>query len=299
MKTYDKSVKQTGMITKIGARTFANQDDQTASHNIYASVQHVAFLHCISWRKVMNIVAFAIVFIVGSTNTVQAQDDLLLKPYFSFEVFQEQVSGVSVPGFRSVTEFEDNEYEGEYLAIYVNGEDVFFIKIEYRDTKGIDSPHFYLNDNAAEFYTMNDLTFLMVDLPAINSILTLGSNKLENKTDFEAIAHQTGFLELESEIASWPSIIPPAYRIEGTLIEVNASEGSDTGYYRAEARVALLMSETVKNSLLKLMQDFDGSEEVFIRFPDETILNLPFSSIEEIDDFYAPQSIIRFTYYIP
>ncbi len=139
----------------------------------------------------------------------------------------------------------------------------------------------------------------MIDLPETNSILTLASNKLIDITDFETIALQTGFLDLKSEIASWPQIIPAEYRIDGTLIEANASEGSDTGYYNTEARVTLIMSKTVKNSLIRLMEDFDGSEEIFISFPDGTILNFPFNSIEEIDDFYPPESLISFVYYIP
>ncbi len=101
------------------------------------------------------------------------------------------------------------------------------------------------------------------------------------------------------DVVSWPSIIPPNYRIKGTLLEAKSSDGSDTGYYNAEVRVTLAMSAEVKNSLIKLMHDYDGSEEVFVRFPDGIILNFPFSSIDEIDDFYAKDSLIKFVYYIP
>ena len=246
-------------------------------------------------KKLLIVVILLSVFSVIS----YAQDELLQKPFFSFDEFKESVSGVSVPGFDGVSEWEDNQEEGEYLAIFLKGTAILFIKIEYREHKGMVESLYYLDGEGADFYTLNDLAMLMVDLPETNSILTIASNKLMTQVELEKIARQTGILDLEAPIAQWPAIIPAEFRIEGTLLEAKTSEGSDTGHYSSEVRVTLVMSDRVIKSLKQMLIDYDGSEEVFIRFPDGIILNLPLNGIDEIVDYYPKDSLIRFIYYMP
>lgn len=232
------------------------------------------------------------------TFSAQAQD-YIHKPLFSFEVFQEHVSKASIPGFTMPPELENLEDEGEFMAAYVAGNDVFMIKIETRWNTPWDTPPYHVDGKAAEFYIFNELAMLMIDLPELNSILTVGSNKIKNKTDLEEIARQTGFLQLEPTTVSWPGLIPEEYRIEGTLIEASEGEDFDTGIFSYQVHVTLVMSPLLKQSLYDLMEKYDGSEEMFVKFPDGTILNFPFHSIDEIDGYYAKDSWIKFVYYIP
>ncbi len=127
------------------------------------------------------------IFLAAFITTTQAQEELLYKPFFTFEVFKEHVSRLSIPFFNKVSEFENYEDEGEYEALYLKGDDILLIKIEYREGKAKDMPQYLLDGKDTEFYNISGLGMLIIDLPDINSILTISSNKIKKKMNLKRL----------------------------------------------------------------------------------------------------------------
>lgn len=246
-------------------------------------------------KKIKSVVMVFLLIMAGS---LQAQD-YQREPLITFEQFEEAISNLRIQGFGATPYIEEDE--GEYEAAFVQGNDVFMIKIEPRNHQPVWHKGSYkLDGKDAEFSLIANMGILIIDLPDTYSVLSLSSTKIKDKATLEKIARDTRFMQISPASANWPARIPAAYRIEGLLLESSDSAGSDAGF-SYEVRVVMVMSPQLKNSLFKLRNKcvFKGKEEVFLQFADGIILNLPFSDLEDIDDMYNTNEEIRFTYYIP
>jgi len=246
----------------------------------------------------LSMLALAVLAVLLITSTTNAQDDER-KSMITPEQFVEKVSGMKIPGFSGRPEIE-TDVDDEFQATFLHGHDVVIIKLESRRVSPTWSASPYkLDGKDAEYVSMGGMGSLVVDLPETYSVLTIGSNKVQDKASLERIARETGLMQIAPASVAWPASVPEEYRIEGTLLEASEGEDFDTGAFSYQVRVTMVMSPLLKQSLNNLLGKFDGSEEVFVQFPDGTILNFPFHSIDEIDDDYPKDALIKFVYYIP
>ncbi len=243
----------------------------------------------------LALAVLAVLLITATTNAQDYERKSMITP----EQFVEKVSGMNIPGFSGMPEYETDE-EDEFQAAFLQGNDVLIITLEARHRPPTWSASPYkLDGKDAEYVSMGGMGSLVVDLPETYSVLTIGSNKIKDKASLERIARETGLMQIASVSVAWPASVPEEYRLKGTLLEASEGEDFDTGVFSYQVRVTMVMSPLLKQSLNDLLRKFDGSEEMFVQFPDGTILNFPFHSIDEIDDDYPKDALIKFVYYIP
>ncbi len=216
----------------------------------------------------------------------------------SFEQFEEQVIGLNISGFSGRPQFDDEE-EGIFQAYFLDGDDVFMIKIEARHSPPVwmGSPYEF-DGNIAEFMIISNMGMLIIDLPETYSVLALASTRIKDKAFLERIARETGLMKISPALAEWPSSIPAEYRMAGALLNAVDASGSDTDGFSREVRVTLIMSNELKLSLREMAQRY-GDEGNFLPFPNGIILNYPFSDIDDMEDMFSDNDEVRFVYYIP
>ncbi len=220
------------------------------------------------------------------------------EPPISFEQFREQVKNLRVPGFSGGPQMEQEE--GEYTAAFVQGEEIFMIQLGHRmhPPEWSNSPYKFEGKDA-EYVNIGWMNILAIDLPGIQAFLTLGSTKEVNQSDLEAIARQTGIMDLEiaQTTIPWPSRIPLAYRLQGELIKANEHDGKSEGFSYI-ITVNLIFSQELRASLGEMIKDY-GNEGGFLVLPNGMILNFPFEELEGLDNRYSFNDRIAFSYYIP
>ena len=119
---------------------------------------------------------YAIVLLMAFGFSMSAQE-YGRKSLITTDQFEKNVRGLSIPGFSGRPQFETDE-EDEFQAAYVQGNDVFMIKIEARHyPPGWSTSPYKLDGKDAEFGLMGQLAMLIIDLPETYSVLTLASTK--------------------------------------------------------------------------------------------------------------------------
>jgi hypothetical protein len=243
--------------------------------------------------NMLMLTVLAALLITATTNAQDYEPKSLITP----EQFIEKVRGMNIPGFSGRLQFETDE-EDEFQAAFSQGGEIVIITLNARHRPPTWSVSPYkLDGKDAEYVFRNGMGTLAIDLPETYSVLTIGSNKIKDKAGLERIARETGFMRIAPESAGWPTRIPADYRLKGVLLEVTEGRDYDADF-SYQVRATLIMSKQVLESLMELMGKYEDEGD-FLRFPDGTILNYPFSEIESIDEMYGENEKITFTYYIP
>ncbi|NCB07795.1 MAG: hypothetical protein EOM73_06495 [Bacteroidia bacterium] len=229
------------------------------------------------------------------SNMVSAQEQMKI----SFVEFSEMVKTLKISGFPTLSEITEEEGEyAEYQAYFLSGNDMFSVKLEPRKGGPNWSGSPYLLDGKkAEFAVSGNLAMFFVDLPATESVLTLISNKIKEKQQFEQIARKTGLLEKTPKTVAWPSEIQVAYRPDCVIVDIERVESSTEGY-TTEYFLTVLMSDNLKKSVKRLRAQFEDNEN-YIVFTDKTVLTSQFGELDDLNDCCADNENVVISFQIP
>lgn len=235
----------------------------------------------------------SVCFLVNST--VSAQEQMKI----SFGEFSKIVKTLKITGFPTISEITEEEGEyAEYQAYFLTGNDMFSVKLEPR--KGgpnWNGSPYLLDGKKAEFAVSGNLAMLFIDLPATESVLTLISNKIKEKQQFEQIAKKTGLLEKTPKTVAWPAEIPVAYRPDCVIVDIERVESSTEGY-TTEFFLTVLMSDNLKKSVKRLRAQFEDNGH-YVVFPDKSVLTSQFGELDDLDDCCADNEKVVISFQIP
>ncbi len=221
------------------------------------------------------------------------------KMKISFVKFSEMVKTLKISGFPTLSEITEEEGEyAEYQAYFLTGNDMFSVKLEPR--KGgpnWSSSPYLLDGKKAEFAVSGNLSMLFIDLPAIESVLTLISNKIKEKQQLEQIAQKTGLLEKTQKSVAWPSEIAAAYRPDCVIVDIERVESTIDGI-TTEYFLTVLMSEGLKQSVKKLRNQYEDNGH-YIVFPDRSALTSQYGELGDLDDCCADNEKVVISFQIP
>ncbi len=236
-----------------------------------------------------------LIFILLLNNIAQAQVNMLV----SFTEFEAIVKSLKVTGFSSVSEITEEQGEyAEYQAYFISGNEMFSVKLEPRKGGPTWSSQPYLLDGKkAEFAVTGNLSMLFVDLPAIESVLTLISNKIKDKQQLEQIARKTGLLEKTPKAVAWPSEIPVAYRPDCTIVSSKKYE-SDVDGYTTDFVITVVMDDKLKASIRRLRSAYEDNGH-YIAFPDATLLTTRFGELDDLNSCCENGEKIELTFNLP
>ncbi|MGE0019679.1 MAG: hypothetical protein AB7S72_08450 [Draconibacterium sp.] len=235
----------------------------------------------------------SVCFPVNSTASAQEQMKI------SFGEFSKIVKTLKIPSFPTLSEITEEEGEyAEYQAYFLIGNDMFSVKLEPRKGGPNWSGSPYLIDGKkAEYAISGNLAVLFIDLPAIECVLTLISNKIKEKQQFEQIAQETGLLEKTQKTVAWPPEIAAAYRPDCIIVDIERIESTIDGI-TTEYFLTVLMSDGLKQSVKKLRNQYEDNGH-YIVFTDKTVLTSQFGELDDLDDCCAENEKVVISFQIP
>jgi hypothetical protein len=217
----------------------------------------------------------------------------------SFGEFKNIVKSLQITGFPTLSEITEEEGEyAEYQANFLSGNDMFSVKLEPR--KGgptWSSTPYLLDGKKAEFALAGSLAMLFIDLPALESILTLISNKIKDKQKLEQIALKTGLIEQKFASLTWPSEIPAAYRPDCIIIDIERIESTIDGI-TTEYFLTVLMSDELKQSVKRLRSHYEDNGH-YIVFSDKSALTSQFGHLDDLDNCCQDNDKLVISFQIP
>ncbi len=224
-----------------------------------------------------------------------AQEEMAI----TFDEFEAVVRQLKIPGFSSIAEVSEEEGEyAEYQAYFFAGNNMFSLKMEPRKGGPVwGSTSYLLAGREAEYAVSGNLAILTIDLPPLESVLTLMSNKMKDKQQFEEIARNTGLLQKNYETVPWPDEIPAAYRPFCTVVGVEKYE-SETEGYTTDYVLTVLMDENLKASFRRLRSAYEDNGN-YIAFPDATMLTQQHGELDGLEYCCQSGEKLTITYFIP
>jgi hypothetical protein len=241
------------------------------------------------------VIALALpLLLLSSFATLQSQELLT-----SFDEFLTAAKKGASPEFSELIEASIESYElPEYHADFSNGgQGILTFKLEaHRGSVWMNGPYAF-HETQAEFTVMGGLAMLLIELPDLDAMLMIASNKLMEKHLLEAVAEKSMFLTLTPKAVDWPAVIPVNYRLKGTLIMANVFESTTDGY-RTEIEVTMLMSKTLKTSLGQLRHQNDDQGN-YIVFADQSMLTSSYGDLNDLNSCCRDGQKVVLTYYLP
>lgn len=217
----------------------------------------------------------------------------------SFSDFTEIVGSMQIQGFSSPFEITEEEDEfNRYAATFLNTKDFVYVKLDPRKGGVVwqDTPY-KLGKWDAEYAFLRTQATLAIDLPAIEAILMISSNKFTDQADLEAIARQTGLLDRDFAALRWPDEIPEAFRPECVIVDVERVESSTEGY-TTEYFLTVLMSEELKKSVKRLRSQYEDNGH-YIVFSDKSVLTSQFGHLDDLDTCCRDDEKLVISFQIP
>jgi hypothetical protein len=217
----------------------------------------------------------------------------------SFSDFSEMAGSLKIQGFSSPFEITEEEDEyNRYAATYLNPKEFVYVKLDPRKGGVVwqDAP-FKLGKWDAEYTFLRTQATLTIDLPAIEAILMITSNKFTDQADLEAIAHQTGLLEREFAAQYWPDEIPAAFRPDCVIVDIERIESTQDGI-TTEYFLTVLMSDLLKQSVRKLRSQYEDNGH-YIVFSDKSVLTSQFGHLDDIDTCCQDDDKVVISFQIP
>ncbi len=217
----------------------------------------------------------------------------------SFNDFTEIAGSMQIQGFSSPFEITEEEDEfSRYAATFISNNDFIYVKLDPRKGGVVwqDVPY-KLDKWDAEYAFIRAQATLAIDLPAIEAILIVTSNKFTNQAELEAIARQTGLLDRNFSALSWPDEISSAYRTECVILE-NECVASSTDGYTTEYFLTVLMSEELKQSVKRLRREYEDNGH-YIVFSDKTALTSQFGHLDDLETCCKVNDRVVISYQIP
>ncbi|TYT76205.1 lipoprotein [Desulfobotulus mexicanus] len=191
-------------------------------------------------------------------------------------------------------ESECTDYGGTYEIRFASGQQ--FVMMELESLWGGRTPtwspgaeRFKLDGMDAEYMEMStgsiNLGYLAIHLPYIEASLLISSTGIRNRADLETVARNTGLLNKrvpDIKDSDWPVEIIPSYRLKGMVYEITRDDNpAESPEHRIRFNISTMMNPELNESYNRV-KTFAVDEGGFLRFPDSTILNLPF----EDEDLY-------------
>ncbi len=217
----------------------------------------------------------------------------------SFSDFSEIAGSMQIQGFSSPFEITEEEDEfNRYAATFLNTKDFVYIKLDPRKGGVVwqDAPY-KLGKWDAEYAFLRTQATLAIDLPAIEAVLRISSNKFTDQADLEAIARQTGLLDRDFAALRWPDEIPEAFRPECVIVDVERVESSTEGYI-TEYFLTVLMSKELKQSVKRLRSQYEDNGH-YIVFSDKTALTSQFGHLDDLDTCCRDDEKLVISFQIP
>ncbi|MCD6660956.1 MAG: hypothetical protein LT105_12405 [Lentimicrobium sp.] len=217
----------------------------------------------------------------------------------SFSDFSEIAGSMQIQGFSSPFEITEEEDEfNRYAATFLNTKDFVYVKLDPRKGGVVwqDTPY-KLGKWDAEYAFLRTQATLAIDLPAIEAILMISSNKFTDQADLEAIARQTGLLDRDFAALRWPDEIPEAFRPECVIVDVERVESSTEGY-TTEYFLTVLMSEELKKSVKRLRSQYEDNGH-YIVFSDKSVLTSQFGHLDDLDTCCRDDEKLVISFQIP
>ncbi len=247
----------------------------------------------------MKIARFVIALVLpllllSSFATLQSQELLT-----SFDEFLTAAKKGASPQFSELIEASVEAYElPEYHADFSNGgQGILTFKLEARRGSVWMNGPYAFHETQAEFTVMGGLAMLLIELPDLDAMLMIASNKLMEKHLLEAVAEKSMFLNLMPSAISWPVVISEEFQLKGTLIDVEVFDSSTDGY-RKEIAITMLMSNALKTSLAQLRSQFDDNES-YIVFTDKSMLTSSYGDLNDLNTCCQDGQRVVLTYFLP
>jgi hypothetical protein len=217
----------------------------------------------------------------------------------SFMEFTEMANSLQIQGFSSPFEITEEEDEfNRYAATFLNTKEFVYVKLDPRKGGVVwqDAPY-KLGKCDAEYAFMRTQATLAIDLPAIDAILLITSNKFTDQAELEAIAHQTGLLEREFAALSWPEEIPSAFRPDCVIVHIERIESTIDGI-ATEYFLTVLMSDQLKQSVRRLRSQYEDNGH-YIVFSDRSAMTSQFGHLDDLDTCCQDDDKLVISFEIP
>lgn len=217
----------------------------------------------------------------------------------SFSDFAAMAGSLKIQGFSSPFEITEEEDEfNRYAAAFLNSKEFVYVKLDPRKGGVLwQGAPYKLGKWDAEYAFLRTQATLAIDLPAIEAILMITSNKFTDQADLEAIAYQTGLLQREFTALSWPDEIPVAFRPDCVIVEVERVESSTDGY-TTEYFLTVLMSDELKQSVKRLRSQYEDNGH-YIVFSDKSVLTSQFGHLDDLDTCCRDDEKLVISFQIP
>jgi hypothetical protein len=217
----------------------------------------------------------------------------------SFSEFTEMANSLQIQGFSTPFEITEEEDEfNRYAATFLNTKEFVYVKLDPRKGGVVwQNAPYKLGKCDAGYVFMRTQATLSIDLPAIEAILMITSNKFTEKAELEAIALQTGLLEREFEALSWPEEIPSAFRPDCVIVQIERIESTIDGI-TTEYFLTVLMSDQLKQSIKRLRSQYEDNGH-YIVFSDKSVLTSQFGHLDDLDTCCQDDEKLVISFEIP
>lgn len=216
----------------------------------------------------------------------------------SFQDFEKAVFKLGGMGYTYyANDSEDNE--DEYMIYYKNASDDILVFTMYPNMGGaiwFGTPYAF-EGTKAEYGEVGGMHIFVVEIEALNAVLSIASTKNLGKSEFERMAKGMGLLSQKPASVSWPASIKAPYRLSGIVLEVREFRSDAEGFSKV-CTVTMQMNNDLNSSFKSLTQKFRADGEN-IYFPDGTVLLYPYQGDDNLYDNFSDRDSIRFFYYIP
>jgi hypothetical protein len=217
----------------------------------------------------------------------------------SFSEFTEMVNLLKLQGFSTPFEITEEEDEfNHYAATFLNTKEFVYLKLDPRKGGVVwQGAQYKLGKWDAEYAFLRTQATLAIDLPAIEAILSVTSNKFTDQADLEAIARQTGLLDRVFAALFWPNEIPPAFRPDCVIVNIERIESTQDGI-TTEYFLTVLMSDRLKQSIRRLRSQYEDNGH-YIVFSDKSALTSQFGHLDDLDTCCQDDDKLVISFQIP
>ena len=217
----------------------------------------------------------------------------------SFSEFTEMVNSLKILGFSTPFEITEEEDEfNRYAATFLNTKEFVYVKLDPRKGGVVwQGAQYKMGKCDAEYAFLRTQATLAIDLPAIEAILSVTSNKFTDQADLEAIALQTGLLEREFAALSWPDEIPVAFRPDCLIVDIERIESTQDGI-TTEYFLTVLMSDRLRQSVRRLRSQYEDNGH-YIVFSDKSALTSQFGDLDDLDTCCKDDDKVVISFQIP
>lgn len=243
--------------------------------------------------------------VVSSLTNYYENQEGVVDVRLTFENFKKHVKALTVNDFTLISITAGEDSDKEYVATYKNKSGSYlFVKIgELATSEPIwyDIENTYLLDERKAEYSNTSLIYgLTIHLPQIEAEMSVHALIDLGKSNFEAIARQSGFLTIEPETIAWPAILPETHKFKGWLLEIEIYDYDEGEEFSKQMDVTMMVNDDLAASYKEKYNTYYDEKSNHIVFPDGTYMIVPDQYYDDnIYNIYKKYDRITFHYYLP